>query len=97
MGVVYVNPPTERKEAFLRNEGTEIDKAPQWSEVPEGTLPVVLVDNGPFTAAGIAFSERELREFSDPGDYRPKRWYIVPIRKLLEVSNLTDYRPDLLV
>lgn len=43
---------------------------------------VCLVDNGPFTAAAIAFSEDEFRQFSDPTDTRFKEWYRVEESKL---------------
>lgn len=45
---------------------------------------VCVVDNGPFAAAGWAFDEREMREFSAP-DRRPKQWMIVP-----NVENLAE-------
>jgi hypothetical protein len=93
----YVNPRTESKESFLDREGTPLTKTPTWSEVPEGSLPVCLVANPRWTAAGVAYFEGELQAFADPFDNRPKRWYFVPIAKLLEVSDLTDYRRDLLV
>lgn len=84
----YVNPPQESKEAFLEKNGIHAhsDIKIAWSEVPEGFLPVVLLDNGPFTAAGIAYSERELEAFTSPTDRRPRKIYMVPIEKLLLVS-----------
>ena len=88
----YVNPPSEGKVAFLAREGLEVPVPPVWDKVPAGSLPVVLVDNGPFTAAGVAFCESELRAFTDPSDRRPKRYFIVPIEKLLPVSDLADYQ-----
>jgi len=54
--------------------------------LPEATLPVCFVDNGPFTAAGIAFDSNELAAFANPSDHRPKLWFIVPIDKLTEVN-----------
>jgi hypothetical protein len=76
----YVNPATETKESFLENEGREV----QLSEckLTDSELPVVLVDNGFFTAAGIAYSEAELQAFTSPGDRRPKRFFMVPKVKL---------------
>ena len=38
----------------------------------EGLGVVVVLDNGPFEAAGYAFEPRELAEFSRPDDPRPK-------------------------
>lgn len=37
---------------------------------------VCVVDNGPFGAAGYAYCESEMRAFQNPGDKRPKRWFI---------------------
>ncbi len=49
-------------------------------------LPVCLVDNGLFKAAGIGFSLDETSHFNRP-DGRSKIWYIVPIENLKEISN----------
>lgn len=87
----YVNPPNASKEEWLAYYGVELTEAPSTIDEVVGSLPVCLVDNGPFTAAGIAYSDRELKEFADPTDMRPKRWYWVPIPLLLEVSNLSNY------
>lgn len=80
----YINPPNMEKEQWLAENATEVPFL-DW-DLPEGYLPVVLVDNGPFTAAGIAFSKRELEAFTDKRDFRPKRFFIAPINKLHEVS-----------
>jgi hypothetical protein len=41
------------------------------------------VDNGPFTAAAIAYSPEELTYFANPDDCRPKRWFLVDAVDLL--------------
>lgn len=84
----YVNPPNESKEAFLQREGTRVSVSA--AAITEASLPVCLVDNGMFKAAGVAYSEGELQAFADP-DGRPKQWFQVPREKLLEVSDLADY------
>ncbi|GEM_PF-1818007 len=78
----YVNPRGESKESFLDREGNEVDKI-VWEEIPVGNIPVIYVDNGPFSAAAIAYSKCELEVFTSPGDYRPKRFYLVPVGKIL--------------
>jgi len=45
----YVNPPSETKEEFLNREGMKVPKA-DWDKVPKDSIPVVLVNNGHFTA-----------------------------------------------
>jgi hypothetical protein len=89
----YINPPRESKESFLNREGVRATGRVRWSDVPAGFLPVVLLDNGMFTAAGIAYSERELQAFTEPGDPRPKQFYMVRIEKLIPVSdrNFADF------
>ena len=97
---VYINPKNMSKEQWLAENAVEVKTNEKGfdlmrvvladEELKEleggGHLPVVLVDNGPFTAAGIAYSKRELEAFTDERDLRPKRFFIVPIHKLLKVS-----------
>lgn len=85
----YVNPLSESKEEFL----SQFPRVgiPKWPP-PEGTLPVVLIENGFFTAAGVAYSERELGRFTRP-DPRPKEWFYVPVEELLKASDLEYYLP----
>jgi len=81
----YINPPDSTKEAFLERYGTPISPAIAkqiWKEEMIKThLPICLVDNGQFTAAGIAYSERETDYFLEP-DGRPKLWFVVPRKEL---------------
>jgi len=72
------------KEIWLITHGEEVPYV-DW-DLPKGYLPVILVDNGPFTAAGIAYTKEELEAFTSPSDGRPKRFFIVAIEKLHEVS-----------
>ena len=72
----YINPEDMSKEEFLVRKGLILDEAPVVHEADDRTA-VCLVNNGGFTAAGICFSADELVEFTNPKDYRPKRWYMV--------------------
>lgn len=84
----YVNPTSHvDKEAWLAVNADLVPDVPKSVSEREGELPVCLVDNGLFTAAGIAYSDDELSAFADPADPRPRRWYWAPIDKLLEVSD----------
>ena len=85
----YINPPNETKEVFLQREG-KIIKNIAWEDIPKGYLPVVIVDNGSFTAAGIAYSKREFIHFISSDDRRPKKIYLVEIEKLKLVSDIGD-------
>jgi hypothetical protein len=84
----YVNPSNQSKEQWLHFNGT-LTSGP--CEITETHLPVVLVDNGLFTAAGVGFNARECAVFNNPDDARLKRWYKVERTKLREVSDLTLY------
>lgn len=82
---LYINPNNMSKEQWLNQNGTPIAGKAEWN--PEsGNLPVCLVDNGMFTAAGICFSYGELQAFSSPKDARPKKWYSVGVDKLDAVT-----------
>lgn len=87
----YIDPQNEDKEIFLAREGREVESdyiSQNYKTIKEkGDLPVVLVDNGPFSAAGVAYTEREFERFVRY-DNRPKRFFIVPIEKLKEVSDV---------
>ena len=76
----YINPRDRSKEQFLLDHGRLIDSP---GDVYAGELPVCLVDNGPFTAAGIAYSRGEIEAFDSPSDDRPKSWWAVKIDDLL--------------
>jgi len=87
---IYINPKDKSKEEWLHNNAVKehsflTSSSIKWEEIPENCLPVCLVDNGLFTAAGVAYSENEFDMFNDPSDRRFKLWYIVKIENLVEV------------
>lgn len=61
-------------------KGTIVPKA---TPTPD-SIPVVVMDNGPFEAAGVAFNQRELDAFTSPSDYRPKTIVMVPRDEVLK-------------
>ena len=73
----YINPSDKSKEDFLKEKGTPVP-AQQIREFAftDDRLPVCLVNNGGFTAAGIAYDPGERDVFMYP-DGRPKRWFLV--------------------
>ncbi|KKN25989.1 hypothetical protein LCGC14_0879270 [marine sediment metagenome] len=74
------------KEQFLQEHGTLVnpldydkDASRVWATRQLNELPVVLVDNGPFTAAAIGYCEKEVVDFLDPDDPRSRVLYMVNV------------------
>lgn len=80
----YVNPKNETKETWLARHGTPIN-AEHALKLDGDLAPVCLVDNAIFTAAAIGYSKEEAEAFSDPNDPRPKKWFAVSRKHILEV------------
>lgn len=80
----YINPPDMTKEAWLAAHGERLTGPPS-RHIDNGKVVVSHVDNGPFTAAAVAYSMRDLEEFQRPDDRRPKQWWHVPIAKVKEL------------
>ena len=79
----YIDPSDgSSKESFLAKWGKRVSQGE--AIITEESLPVVLVDNIEFTAAGIAYDAAELKAFTQPDDYRPKTFYMVPRSVLTE-------------
>lgn len=79
---LYINPPDMTKEDWLLANASAIVPPPKAFDDRPGERYVCHVNNGPFTAAAIAFNQRELKEFTRADDRRPKQWYSVPIERL---------------
>lgn len=87
---IYINPKDTSKEAWLEDNAIgkfPLQEPPPWPAQDEGWLPVALVDNGGFTAAGICFSKDEYDVFSSDISGRPILWFRVPTARLNEVTN----------
>lgn len=81
----YINPPDKTKEGFLAEYGERVS-INDLAITPEA-LPVILINNGPFTTAVIAYSEKELAAFTSPTDPRPRQYYMVPREALTPYYN----------
>ncbi len=87
----YIDPENCGKEEFLAQHGVRIEQISAKATLATGeSMPVCLVDNGFFKAAGIGFSDHEIEHFSDERDQRPKQWFAVPREKLV------NFYPDAL-
>ena len=78
---LYVNPTTLNKEQWLIAHAEMVTHqditGSNWTNVINmGRVPLVWVDNGPFTALAVAFSSEEAEEFAQP-DGRAKRFFTV--------------------
>ena len=74
----YLNPEDCSKEQYLEEKGELLsEKVPNWNEIPKGKVVICLVDNGPFTAAAIMYSEGEFDVWKSPSDERPMEWYLL--------------------
>jgi hypothetical protein len=84
---LYINPKDTTKERWLLKHAELLASKSECDVLFEGGdyLPVCLVDNGPFTAAAIAYCKEELEVFRYPEDYRLKTFYKVSKKDLLEV------------
>ena len=84
----YVNPPKESKETWLKENGTVIRQPVSYELIAEHRCAICLMDNGPFSAAAIIYDQRELDDFGDPTDHRPKQWFLVNRQNVVSVSDI---------
>lgn len=88
---IYLNPKNMTKEAWLEQNAKRIipgrlalgDFPEMWEK---NERVVVLVDNGYFTAAAVAYSHDELRTFLNVRDKRPKTCFVLDLEKFAEPS-----------
>lgn len=80
----YLNPSSMTKEEFLAKHGQKIAESALKTlstisnfEDRSTNCVVVLVDNGAFSAAGILDGSRDLQDFTDPTDMRPRKFFLV--------------------
>jgi len=53
-------------------------------------IPVVVMDNGYFEAAGVAFDKREFDAFTNPSDRRPKTIVYVPRDEVIRLCPFVE-------
>ena len=81
----YINPKDgSTKEDWLEEHGEPISRAEVLMiDKFDVVMPVVLIDNGFFTAAGIGYSKEEVEAFAENvRDTRPKKYYVVKVADL---------------
>jgi len=84
----YINPFTNiSKEEWLDKYAEKVSRNEMiWKKIPEGHLPIVLVYNPEFTAAGIGYNEGELKALLESNG-RNKEYFIA---KISDISNATS-------
>jgi len=89
----YIEGPIKGKAMFIKSEydGEYVNCPQSFDEVPEDKALIVVVDNGPFEAAGYCFDQREFEAFTYP-DPRPKRWMLMDKKKAQELSGFPPER-----
>lgn len=89
----YINPPNMTKEEWLRRNGEMIDPVTAQSHSVGERVVVCLVDNGLFTAAGIAYDDKERDDFCRPdiGVQRRRQFYLVPRDVVKEYCDILCY------
>ena len=83
----YIPGPALGKARYIKEEhgGEVIEQPDSFRDIPSGKALICVVDNGPFEAAGYAFSEREFQAFKDP-DGRQKIWMVMDDSLARELS-----------
>ena len=96
---IYLNPsengPNPHKDMWLLNkvkagevQPVNVDTFKAHKPGDGGKYGLVFVANGPFDAIGVAFDAREVRDFSDMRDNRPKAYFIVHEDKIKEWDSI---------
>jgi hypothetical protein len=69
----YIQGPNIGKTEYIREAGGILLEQRPSGLAPTGAY-VCVVSNMTFEAAAVVDNERDLRDFSDPDDHRPKAW-----------------------
>jgi hypothetical protein len=81
MGFYIQAPLNLGKAEWISSEYGEAQLIPQpekFSDIPEEKFLICVVNNGPFEAAAVIYSEQEFREFTaDSTDNRPKKFLLL--------------------
>lgn len=92
MGYYIQTTSTHDKARYIvQNHGGELlERAPKnYSSIPPGKALIVVLDNGPFEAAGFCCDAREFEAFTYPGDARHKQYVLMD---RAEAERLTGYK-----
>jgi hypothetical protein len=89
----YIDTPHNKNKAKWLVDNCDAVKLPilhKDSHVSPGYVPVIVIDNEYFEAAGIAFDRDELEVFTSLRDGRPKQFLYMPRNKVIELCPLVE-------
>jgi hypothetical protein len=66
--------------------GMRVDPPASYSDIPEGMALIVVVDNGPFEAAGFCYDAREFEAFTSSNEKRRRDYLLMDRSKAIELS-----------
>jgi hypothetical protein len=86
----YIDPENESKEEWLQKNAKTCSQSHAETADYIELFPVVLIDNGIFTAAAIAYNKREFEALTLPEDFRPRKFFIAEREKLTPFCPVFD-------
>lgn len=86
----YLDPSGQGKRAWLEEHGTALPVPILEHALKHRELPVCLVSASGVETAPVCRSRAEFDRLCDPRDMRTKRWYHVPVEKLVEAGVLSS-------
>lgn len=82
----YIETGSNKRKAAWILANTKSRETPRAFKGTAEEIPVVVVDNGPFEAAAIAFDQGELDAFTEVGDTRPARFLLVARQDVIKLN-----------
>lgn len=89
----YIETPQATNKALqlVRLHGGQVVDCPRsFSVVPPDKALIVVVENGPFDAAGLAYIESEFKAFTYERDYRRKTFVLLDKKLAYELSGFAE-------
>jgi hypothetical protein len=75
----YIQGPARGKGEMLTSQhgAVAVPQPKSLAEVPEDKALICVIDNGPFEAAALIYSDRELQDFTRGDDWRPRQFFLM--------------------
>jgi hypothetical protein len=81
---IKTNSAKNKVQWLVKKYGAELMTKPVFHEPSTGYVSVVVINNGPFEVAGIAYDKDEFEDFDYRGDCRPKTWLKMKVEDVLK-------------